>query len=72
MTIINIDLTPRERKAIATILERRANEIAMYKQDLSRGPKDLASVDYALELEIVRLRHLAARVDPAEDDGEAA
>jgi len=58
------NLTPKERQEISTILRRRANEIAGFKMDLSKG-KDLASVDYALELEINRLRHLSERVNPA-------
>jgi len=58
-------LTNREREQIATILNRRANEIAMFKGEQSRNGKDLASVDYALELEIERLRRLAERVNPA-------
>lgn len=60
-------LTKSERAQIATILSRRANEIAGFKSDLSRT-KDLASVDYALELEILRLRRLADKIDPAADD----
>lgn len=59
-------LTRRECEQIATILNRRANEIAGYKSDMARSGKDLASVDYALEREIERLRHLAERVSPAE------
>ena len=61
------DLTKKEREQIATILSRRANEIASFKGDTIRT-KDLASVDYALELEIRRLRRLAERVNPAEPD----
>lgn len=55
-------LTTSEREQIATILSRRANEIAGYCND-NRG-KLLASVDYGLELEMRRLRRLAARVSP--------
>ena len=62
-------LTPKERAQIATILKRRANEISGFKMDLNKG-KDLASVDYALELEIDRLRRLAERVDPPQPDSE--
>ena len=65
------DLTPREREQIATILKRRANEIAGFKGELQRG-KDLASVDYALELEIDRLRRLAERVNPPVPEQEDA
>lgn len=63
------ELTPKERAQIATILKRRANEISGFKMDLNKG-KDLASVDYALELEIDRLRRLAERVDPPQPDPE--
>ena len=63
------DLTKSERVQIATILKRRANEIAGFKMDMAKG-KDLASVDYAMELEIERLRRLADRVDPAEPEAE--
>lgn len=62
-------LTKSEQDQIATILKRRANEIAMYRIEL-QGTKDLASVDYALELEINRLRRLAERVNPAEPEQE--
>lgn len=65
----NALLTHKEREQIATILKRSANEIAGFKSDLSKG-KDLASVDYALELEIDRLRRLAERVNPPEPDWE--
>ena len=62
-------LTKSERDQIATILKRRANEIASFKMDMQKG-KDLASVDYALELEIERLRRLAGRVNPPEPETE--
>jgi regulator of replication initiation timing len=62
-----INLTRTERDQIATILKRRANEIATFKGNL----KDIASVDYALELEIERLRRLASRVNPEEEEEEA-
>lgn len=64
-----MQLTKKEREQIATILKRRATEIAGFKMDMSKG-KDLASVDYALELEIERLRRLADRVHPAEEESE--
>ena len=63
------DLTKSEREQIGIILCRRANEIAMYKDEMRRE-KEIASVDYALELEINRLRRLADRVNPAEPEGE--
>ena len=64
-------LTKRECDQIATILKRRANEIASFKGDLQRT-KDLASVDYALELEIDRLRRLAEKVCPPEPECDDA
>lgn len=66
-------LTSKEAGQIAMILARRANEIATYKEKHScesfpnRIPADQqmpASVEYALELEITRLRRLAERVNP--------
>ena len=62
-----VDLTKREREQIATILKRRANEIAGFRGEMQRT-KDLASVDYAMELEIERLRRLAERVCPPEPE----
>lgn len=64
-----VELVKKEREQISTILKRRANEIAMFKMDFAKG-KDLASVDYALDREIDRLRRLAERVDPADADEE--
>ena len=64
-------LTKKERDQIATILSRRANEIAMYRSELSRK-EDIASVDYALELEVARLRRLAERVKPEEPEEDDA
>lgn len=64
-------LTKKEREQIATILSRRANEIAMYRSELSRK-EDIASVDYALELEVARLRRLAERVKPEEPEEDDA
>ena len=65
-----IKLTTAQRTQISTILSRRANEIAGYRGDnkdkfASPEYKGMpASVDYALELEINRLRKLAALVAP--------
>lgn len=65
-----VALTNAQREQIATILERRANEIAGYSGDHKEDPirperKGMpASVEYALELEIKRLRKLAALVKP--------
>lgn len=66
-----IQMTPGEREQIATILSRRANEIAGYSGEneeracigTNRKPMP-ASVEYALELEIRRLRRLADKINP--------
>ena len=63
---MSIELTKNERTQIGTILLRRANEIASFKDEL-RNTKDLASVDYALELEISRLRQLAYKIMPPDE-----
>lgn len=71
MTIIDIDLTDSERKQIAEILKRRANEIAGFSDDYRRKPDHFGSVELALNREMDRLRRLADRVNPAEpEDGE--
>jgi len=65
-----LTLSESERDQIATILSRRANEIAGYKGDHSceygttaASEKQMpASVEYALELEIKRLRRLADKL----------
>jgi len=67
------EITPSERVQIATILNRRANEIAGYKGEHSceTYPNSIpaenrmpASVEYALELEMKRLRLLAEKISP--------
>jgi hypothetical protein len=65
------ELTKSECEQIAEILERRANEIATYKEDYIRNKDYLGSVDFALSRESQRLRRLAGRVNPSivEDDG---
>ena len=69
--MMNDKLTDSEREQIATILTRRANEIAGYSSDHrecihNKGKDGImpASVEYALELEMRRLRMLADRVNP--------
>ena len=62
-----IELTKKECEQVAEILKRRANEIAGYQSDL-RNKQDLASVDFALEREIKRLRNLADKVNPPDTD----
>jgi hypothetical protein len=64
------ELTKNERKQIAEILGRRANEIAGYNGDYVRDDKHFGSVAFALTREIERLRRLADRVNPAEAEAE--
>jgi hypothetical protein len=80
----SVILTDSERKHIAEILSRRANEIATFKSDLEeRLSADVGkrirlydlpgSVDLALHREITRLRNLADKVnvpDPTKEDDE--
>jgi len=64
------DLTLNEREQIEKIRKRRANEIAGFQSDL-RGEQDIASVYFALELEIKRLRRLADKVNPQAPEDDA-
>jgi hypothetical protein len=57
-------LTKKDREQIADILERRANEIAMFSDDYRRKADHYGSVELALTREIDRLRRLADRVNP--------
>lgn len=66
------DLTKPERKQIAEILDRRANEIAGFSSDYQRDGKHYGSVEFALTREIDRLRRLAERVKPAEPEESEA
>ncbi len=66
-------LTLSERKQIAELLERRANEIARFSSDYQRSENHFGSVELALTREISRLRTLAMRVNPpAPEEGEEA
>lgn len=62
------DLTQSERSQIATILNRRANEIAGFSDTYRNDPKHFGSVEFALTREIERLRRLAERVNPEDDE----
>lgn len=62
------DLTKTERKQIAEILNRRANEIAGFSDEHRRKPEHYGSVELALTREIDRLRRLAERVNPPEPE----
>ena len=62
------DLTNVERKSIAEILSRRANEIAGYCGDYRNDPNHCGSVELALTREIERLRRLAGKIDLPEEE----
>lgn len=64
------DLTKSEREQIASILSRRANEVASFSMDYQKDGKHHGSVELALTREIERLRRLAERVNPPEPEDE--
>jgi hypothetical protein len=67
------ELTKNERKQIAEILNRRANEIAGFKGDYQKSDNHYGSVELALSREIQRLRRLEEKVNPhdtTEDDDD--
>lgn len=57
-------LTESERKQIAEILKRRANEIAGFSDKYRSEQDHYGSVELALTREIERLRRLAEKVNP--------
>lgn len=67
-------MTAGEKRQVAEILNRRANEIAGFHNEYRNDAKHHGSVEFALSREIDRLRRLAERVDPPlpEEDDEAA
>jgi hypothetical protein len=66
------ELTKSERKQIAEILDRRANEIAGFSGDYKKDGNHFGSVELALSREIERLRRLADRVNPADAEDDDA
>jgi hypothetical protein len=60
------ELSKNERKQIAEILSRRANEIAGFKGDYQKSDNHYGSVELALSREIQRLRRLEEKVNPPE------
>lgn len=63
-------LTNMERAQIGEILSRRANEIAGFSDEYRNKPEHFGSVELALSREIARLRRLADRVNPPEQEIE--
>ena len=58
------------RHEISEILERRANEIAMFKASYTEDRNHLGSVELALSREINRLRELADWVSREEENND--
>lgn len=67
---MSTELTKSEREQIATILDRRANEIAGFSAEYTRNSGHFGSVEFALSREISRLRRLADKVNPPEQGDE--
>jgi hypothetical protein len=65
-----VHLLPHERRQIEEVLDRRANEIAGFHQEYRNDPKHHGSVELALSREIDRLRKLADRVNPFQEEPE--
>jgi len=63
-------LTTSERRQIAEILNRRANEIAGFSGDYCKDGNHFGSVELALTREIERLRRLATKVEQTEEGDE--
>ncbi len=64
-----MSLTPNECRQIAEILDRRANDVATFKEDTEKRlgqPLDeyRGSVEMALSREVTRLRFLADKIRP--------
>lgn len=68
MTDNSKELKPSERKQVAEILNRRANEIAKFSGTYTEKSDHHGSVELALTREIERLRNLANRVNPPEPE----
>lgn len=69
---MSTELTPSDRRQVAEILNRRANEIAGFSDTYRRDANHHGSVELALTREIDRLRRLAERVDPPENEEDTA
>ncbi len=68
--MIALKLSAPERRQIEEVLDRRANEIALYLDEYRKDGKHFGSVELALSREIERLRRLADRVNPQPEDDE--
>lgn len=65
---MNLNITYGECSQIAEILDRRANEIAMFSSDYRSDTKHHGSVELALSREIDRLRRLSDKICPPSED----
>jgi hypothetical protein len=61
-------LTQEDREDISEILGRRANEIAGFLSKYRENEDHYGSVELALTREIDRLRKIANKVNPYEED----
>ena len=61
-------LTQEDREDISEILSRRANEIAGFLHKYRENEDHYGSVELALTREIDRLRKIANKVNPYEED----
>mgnify|MGYP006365030789 CR=1 FL=1 len=59
--------TQEDSKEICEILERRANEIAMFLADYRKDEKHFGSIELALSREIDRLRGLSEKLSDLPD-----
>ncbi len=70
-------LTDNDRHQIAEILDRRANDVATFQQDVESRLKEKlgdfrGSVEMAIQREIKRLRRLADKIRPESQEEEEA
>ena len=59
-------MTNYDRDQIVDILNRRANEIAAFRDQYENDPSRIDAVDLSLAREITRVRVLAERLDKRE------
>lgn len=67
---MELNLTKKECEQIASILSRRANEIAGFANDYRGKGEHYGSVELALTREMERLRNLAYKITPVDETEE--
>ena len=68
--MMELNVTKKDCEQIASILSRRANEIAGFADDYRRKEEHYGSVELALTREMERLRELAYKINPPPLDDE--